>query len=87
MSVTLNKKEELSGIHVNDMEDGQIAEIVSWTSHDYKGRIVQRYRDTLLTVGERSDHGWEGYFRGGRFHTNCHVRLLEPEETLTIKEN
>lgn len=84
--VKINRKSKDRIVHIRDMEDGQIGEIVKWGSIDhYIGRIVQRYRDILVTIGENSDHSFDvAINRGGE---NLMVRLLEPGEELRIIKN
>jgi hypothetical protein len=44
---------------VSKMKDGDIAVIRQWPGvEDYNGRIVQRYRDTLVCLGEPSGQSW-----------------------------
>ena len=72
-------------IPASQMNDGDIGVITSWNALDYIGRIVQRYRDLLITVGSPSGNGWERYFRSNDTKPRCRVRLLEKGETLVVE--
>lgn len=41
---------------LTDMKDGDVAEIVNWFCDDEMepGTVVQRYKDALIIIGERS---------------------------------
>ena len=83
MGVKLRKEEQKPGICVYDMKDGDIGEIVDWPIEQYIGRIVQRYKNCLLIVGQDSRKGWSEIF--DRPHDNhCRIRLLQPGEMLEI---
>lgn len=70
--------------HPSDMEDGEIAIITAWpsTSINYNGRVVQRYKDKLITLGAQSGESWSSMDTLGPL---CRVRTLEPGEKLVIK--
>ena len=99
MSVKLHKKEdELPGISVLEMEDGQLAEVLSWSDvpggKDMPGEIVQRYGDTaLIRLGGRSGLGCRFLFcecgkeAKERIDRDCRVRLLEPGELIKVVDN
>ena len=81
--VKLNKSKGAI-IDVYDMKCGQIAEIVKGASDKYKGRIVQRHQDTLISIGEDIGKSWPDIF-SRRGHAE--VRLLEVGETIEIVKN
>lgn len=81
--VKLNK-EKGNFINVLDMQDGQIAEIVNWAVGTYIGTVVQRYEDSLITVGKYSRESWSNYFKRKSCHKDNKVRILEKGETITI---
>jgi len=84
--IKLVKKEELEGIWAGDMKDGDVAEIVAWSTTKYIGDIVQRYGCFLIAIGYA--HGWGRVF--GYDHKRCilsdgcRVRLLKEGETLIV---
>lgn len=84
MPVKLAQPKVLS-VNVSNMKDGQIAEIVGAPAlhQDKLGRIVQRYKDNLITVGQPSGFGWTDFFerKEGRFE----VRILEAGEKIVIQ--
>lgn len=84
--VKINRKSKDRIVHIRDMKDGQIGEIVKWDNIDhYIGRIVQRHHDILVTIGENSLYSFdEAINHGGE---NLMVRLLEPGEELRIIKN
>jgi hypothetical protein len=49
-------------IHVNQMEDGQIAIIRKWLIILYEGAIVQRYKNSLIRLGMPGNQGWPDLF-------------------------
>lgn len=79
--VTLKSDEKPTTVMAKDLEDGQIAVIVENFS-DYKGRVVQKYGDDLVTIGMSSYRGWPN----GNSVTLL-VRILEEGELLTITNN
>lgn len=68
-------------ISVLDMKDGDIAIIVDWSSRDHLGKIVQRYKDNLITVGKHSGEGWSSFFLTTDESPKRRVRIL-PKGTL-----
>lgn len=80
MSVNLQRKE----IQVAEMKDGQIAEVTFWGESLYPfKRIVQRFGDKLVTIGEPYGSGWSKI----PDDDDCRVRLLEPGESIIIMSN
>jgi hypothetical protein len=65
-------------IPAHDMADGQVGVIVQWGSNsEFEYRVVQRYGDDLVQIGERSGHGWTGFFSQGAIQPETHmVKLL-----------
>jgi len=80
------KNEKPDSIPVTAMKDGDVAVIVQWDCGPYAGRIVQRYKDSLICLGAISGAGWGTYFafRSNVDNTNCRVRILESGETLVV---
>jgi hypothetical protein len=71
------------GIDVRDMKDGEIAIIVS---ERYENLIVQRFGDTLISLGKSSEHSWCTILTIDRSENiEMYVRVLQKGETLTIK--
>jgi hypothetical protein len=77
-------EEPSSAVHVSLMRDGDIATIVSWPHKHYSGRIVQRYRNILITIGEDSGQGLGSLFDSKGDLTNCLVRILPKGTKLEI---
>jgi len=51
--------ETTNDIYVGELKDGQIGIITEWGRHtQYIGRIIQRYKDSLVVLGEQSENGW-----------------------------
>lgn len=86
MSVKLTNQ-IVEDISVYEMKDGQIAVITYWSgSPEYISRIVQRYGNSLITIGMKCGYVWTNLF--DHEPDNAHrVRLLKPGETITIVEN
>jgi len=78
----VNEKHE--GAHVLKMEDGDVAVIVSWPYNGCVGRVVQRYENTLISLGLDSDHSWRTLF-SPIVSGKCRVRILEKGETLVVE--
>jgi hypothetical protein len=71
------------GIDVRDMKDGKIAVIVSG---EYKDAIVQRYENTLISLGRSCKHSWVNILIADRCEeTTMYVRVLQKGEKLTIE--
>ena len=63
------------GIPVGEMKDGQIARIVAWSSGPL-GRLVQRYNDTLVLIGETSGKAYTAIFKSRDIHGACRVEII-----------
>jgi hypothetical protein len=63
--------------HINKMVDGQIAIIRKWSVPTYIGRIVQRYQDSLIALGEPSGNSWPNLFKS---QANCQPPLSDTSE-------
>lgn len=88
----LVKKEELNGIWVGDMKDGDVGVIVgsnpSIFSEDYRrtGNIVQRYKNDLIGIGMPSYSGWHEAPKTPCYALpqDCRIRLLKTGEMLVV---
>jgi len=85
MSVRLIGR-DLGTIYVNDMKDGQLAEIVQWVGRDdYAGRVMQRCGDALVTIGRGSEQVFQHVLPG--IDALLRVRPLRPGEMIEVVEN
>lgn len=86
MGTKLHKEKSERSIPVRKMKDGEIGVIVEWSILEYLGRIVQRYKNHLLTVGGDPGSGWGEIFdkNGIGDFSNCRVRILQPGELIEI---
>ena len=81
--VELNKKKkEKQVVEMNALKDGQIGVVVDKRYPDYCGKIVQRYKDCGVPIGQNSGSGWTGI----ELNT-LKVRILKEGERLTIFDN
>jgi len=87
MGVKLESKRRKGVINVSELKDGQIAEIISWIYSEYIGIIVQRYQDSLVSIGESSGDSWESIYKSHLFNEVCVVRILDEGEMLIITNN
>jgi CO dehydrogenase/acetyl-CoA synthase delta subunit len=80
----LRLKEELvpAVTMAKDLRDGQLAVVIE-DFLDYKGRIIQKFGDDLVTIGMSSGNGWVD---GANINT-LKVRILEDGELLTVSNN
>lgn len=79
MSARLLNKEVVNNIRMQDLKDGQLAEVME---ERYAGTIVQRYADSAVPIGKETDFGW------GSIKTNSlRVRVLEDSELIEIFNN
>ena len=70
-------------IHVLEMQDGQVAEVIGPTQ--YAGRVVQRYKKSLIVLGAESNQCWPALFDTTRLATpEFFVRPLPKGTCLTI---
>ena len=85
MAVVVESSKEYSDVWVGYMRDGDVAVITSWPFADYPGRVVQRYRNALLTLGSSYDYGWGdsvwSLIGDCGLSQRCRVRIL-PNGTL-----
>jgi len=81
--VTLNKNKEKKVILMQDLKDGQIAVVLKNDGFlRYEGKIVQRYGDCAVSIGEKSGEGWSDIQEN-----TLKVRILKQGEILTISDN
>lgn len=81
--VKLNKKKkEKNVVLMRDLKDGQIAEVIDKNYPQYIGRIVQRYKDYGVPIGNRAGAGWTGVEI-----VTLEVRILKEGERLMIFDN
>lgn len=73
MGVKLNK-ETSDVIHVSQMKDGQIAEVIS------NGNIIRRIGDIIFALRDLNYYNFAN-------EVNFKVRILKNGETLTITDN
>ena len=73
-------------IKASEMKDGQIGVIHEHSCPDYFGRIVQRYKEVLITIGESSGHAFPSIL-GSSAAENVKIRLLEAGDTIEIVKN
>lgn len=85
MAVVVESSKEHPDLWVGHMRDGDVAVITSWLVADYPGRVVQRYRNALLTLGSNYDYGWGdsvwSLIGDCGLSQGCRVRIL-PKGTL-----
>lgn len=81
--VKLNKKKkEKQIVEMKDLKDGQIGVVVDKRYPSYCGKIVQRYKDYGVSIGQSSGSGWTGV----ELNT-IRVRILREGERLMIFDN
>jgi hypothetical protein len=81
--VKLNKKKkEKNVVQMKDLKDGQIGVVVDKCYPQYCGRIVQKYKDYGVPIGQSWGKGWTGVDR-----VTLEVRILKAGERLTIFNN
>ena len=71
-----------SSILADEMEDGDIAVITKSILPLSLNRVVMRWGDCLIVIGQPSSQSWPHFFAAGR--TEMQVRILQPGEQLTI---
>jgi len=79
--IKLNE-EKVKTLLAKDLKDGQLAVIVEEYSN-YKGRIVQKYDNHLVSIGLPTGNGWHA----GADVVTLEVRVLQDGETLTVLNN
>lgn len=74
-------------IRSTDMKDGDVGVITKWGTNDhYVGRIVQRYRDNIVSIGLEEGCSWSGWCSGhGKNSPDCQVRLLKSGDVLEVQ--
>ena len=60
----------------SEMKDGEIGEIVEWTFDGAIGRIVQKYKESLISLGMHSGKSFS--LAGNIKLKGCEVRILPP---------
>lgn len=69
-------------IPISKMKDGDVAIIVDWAIPGMCGKVVQKYKGSLVALGESSGNGWSNPFPD--LSEKNRVRVLEIGETLTV---
>ena len=69
-------------IPAKEMKDGQIGVIREWCGNDYRGCIIQRFKDKLISIGMEGKYNWDPI----PADANCRVRILQPGEQIVITE-
>ena len=71
-------KEVTTIIPAHDMADGQVGVIVQWgTNPEFEYRVVQRFGDDLMQVGESRANAWTGFFARDAQEPGTHlVKML-----------
>ncbi len=73
-------------VPVEQMEDGDLAEITRWEEPNSRhlGEVVQRSGDTLIVIGRPNKCGWSHLFKHTDITDGRHVRLLRIGTILEI---
>ena len=82
MPVKLSKNINPDAIPVQSMRDGQLAEIVESSSPEYIGKVVMRYDNILISVGEPVGQSWTTILKSPT--ATMKVRILKSEEQITV---
>ncbi|MHA2403783.1 MAG: hypothetical protein ACXADH_12380 [Candidatus Kariarchaeaceae archaeon] len=75
---------------LNDMEDGDIAEILDWCSSGWanhpplNGQVVQRYHSEIIFIGKPSGKGYPTILNTNTA-LGVKVKILKPGTTLKIE--
>jgi hypothetical protein len=72
-------------IKASEMRDGQIG-VIHEHAASYVGRIVQRYNNILIVIGEDSGHAFPSLL-GSSAAEGVKIRLLEAGDTIEIVKN
>jgi hypothetical protein len=66
-----------SDICVNYMKDGDVAVITKWSFGEHVGKVVQRYDNKLIIIGNDKDNCFDLIFHNTpEQNANCCVRIL-----------
>lgn len=66
------------------MKCGEIGIIENWPHKNHIGIVVQKYNNSLITLGKSSGEGWSSTTALSNVNT-CGIRLLKVGDTITIK--
>ncbi len=74
-----------NSIHPKCLQDGEIAEVILWSNKDLDpvGKIVQRFEDKLIVLGELSDNSYTSVCHCNN-NDKVRVRILRPGERIVI---
>lgn len=75
-------------IDISEMEDCDVGVLIDKTGYGSRsGRIVQRYKDNLITLGSNSGHGWSSYFKSlNEFgESKFNVQLLKKGDMIVFE--
>jgi hypothetical protein len=72
-------------IEASEMKDGQIG-VIHEHAASYVGRIVQRYKNILIVIGEDSGYSFTSLL-GSSAAGSVKIRLLEAGDTIEIVKN
>lgn len=72
-------------VQLSEMKDGDIAIITEWVFGDSVGKIVQRFQDFLIVLGQSSVKGYGRLFiNPSQIDNRCYVRILPKGTQLEI---
>lgn len=70
------------GIQAGELRDGEIAVILSSPHRHHIGKIVMRYKEDLISIGEDCGKAWSQFFPTSS--SEIRVRVLERGEQIVI---
>lgn len=80
--VTLKNELEPKQTVANELKDGQLAIIIDTKFEDYYGRIVQRYGNSMVSIGLKKGNSWSDIT-----YNTLKVRVLDEGELLVVTNN
>ena len=85
MAIFRQEQQETRSISVVELQDGEIAEIVDVpVNPQLKGKLLQRYYDHLVLLGEPGELGWSD--GAVKCDATFRVRLVRPGTLLRIED-
>lgn len=65
-------------VSLSEMADGDVAEIIKWHDNREVGKIIQRFGDTIIFIGEPHGNSYPNLLSWEDVDEECRVRILPP---------
>lgn len=69
---------------LSKMEDGDVAEIIAWTDRREIGKVIQRYGNNIIIIGEPYGSSYPTILGYDNVDEECLVKILSKGTTIEL---